>query len=65
MNASAGCRSPGTSRWSPTGRPTSPAAWPRYWDLEDPVRAADLTALLADEYSRFVIHPDKVSRYTY
>ena len=35
----------------------------RYWDLGDPARAADLEALLADDWVRLVIHPDGVSRY--
>ncbi len=37
----------------------------RYWDLDDPTRAADLAAILAEEQVRLVIHPEKVSRYTY
>lgn len=37
----------------------------RYWDLDDPVRAKDLAAILAEDQVRFVIHPDKVSRYMY
>ncbi|CAN5883057.1 pyridoxamine 5'-phosphate oxidase family protein [soil metagenome] len=37
----------------------------RYWDLDDPTRAKDLAEILAEEQVRFVIHPDKVSRYTY
>lgn len=36
----------------------------RYWDLDDPVRADDLAAILAEDQVRLVIHPDKVSRYT-
>ncbi len=36
----------------------------RYWDLDDPTRAADLAAILAEEQVRLVIHPEKVSRYT-
>ncbi|WP_433782380.1 pyridoxamine 5'-phosphate oxidase family protein [Actinomycetospora sp. CA-101289] len=34
----------------------------RYWDLDDPVRAADREALLADDYVRVVIHPETVRR---
>ena len=37
----------------------------RYWDLDDPVRAADLTAILADDQVRVVIHPETVHRYAY
>jgi hypothetical protein len=37
----------------------------RYWDLDDPVRADDLAAILAEEQVRLVIHPDTVSRYVY
>ncbi|MGE2715855.1 pyridoxamine 5'-phosphate oxidase family protein [Mycolicibacterium litorale] len=37
----------------------------RYWDLDDPVRAADLAGILAEEQVRLVIHPQAVSRYLY
>lgn len=37
----------------------------RYWDLDDPQRADDLAAILAEEQVRLVIHPEKVSRYVY
>lgn len=37
----------------------------RYWDLDDPVRAKDLAEILAEDQVRFVIHPEKVSRYSY
>ncbi|OLR92269.1 pyridoxamine 5'-phosphate oxidase family protein [Actinokineospora bangkokensis] len=37
----------------------------RYWDLDDPVRAADLAAILAEEQVRIVLHPESVRRYTY
>jgi general stress protein 26 len=37
----------------------------RYWDLGDPVRAKDLAEILAEDQVRFVIHPERVSRYTY
>jgi general stress protein 26 len=37
----------------------------RYWDLDDPVRAADLAAILADDQVRVVIHPEAVHRYAY
>ncbi len=37
----------------------------RYWDLDDPTRAADLAAILAEEQVRIVIHPETVHRYAY
>ncbi|WP_006242792.1 pyridoxamine 5'-phosphate oxidase family protein [Mycolicibacterium tusciae] len=37
----------------------------RYWDLDDPARAKDLAAILAEDQVRFVIHPERVSRYAY
>jgi general stress protein 26 len=37
----------------------------RYWDLDDPTRAADLDEILATEQVRLVIHPEQVSRYRY
>ncbi|BBZ20018.1 pyridoxamine 5'-phosphate oxidase family protein [Mycolicibacterium gadium] len=37
----------------------------RYWDLDDPVRAKDLAEILAEDQVRFVIHPERVRRYTY
>jgi general stress protein 26 len=37
----------------------------RYWDLDDPTRAADLAALLEGDLSRIVIHPETVRRYAY
>ncbi len=37
----------------------------RYWDLDDPRRAADLEGLLADEQVRVVIHPESVRRFSY
>ncbi|GLY41959.1 pyridoxamine 5'-phosphate oxidase [Amycolatopsis sp. NBRC 101858] len=37
----------------------------RYWDLDDPVRAADLEGILATDQLRLVIHPETVRRYTY
>ncbi|ADJ44670.1 pyridoxamine 5'-phosphate oxidase [Amycolatopsis mediterranei S699] len=38
---------------------------PRYWDLDDPVRAADLEAILKGDLVRLVIHPETVRRYAY
>jgi general stress protein 26 len=35
----------------------------RYWNLDDPSRADELTALLAEEWVRVVIHPESVRRY--
>jgi nitroimidazol reductase NimA-like FMN-containing flavoprotein (pyridoxamine 5'-phosphate oxidase superfamily) len=37
----------------------------RYWDLDDPARAKDLAEILAEDQVRFVIHPERVSRYAY
>jgi len=37
----------------------------RYWDLDDPARAADLAGLLAADQVRIVIHPETVHRYAY
>lgn len=36
----------------------------RYWDLDDPVRARDLAAILDGDWVRVVIHPESVSRYS-
>jgi nitroimidazol reductase NimA-like FMN-containing flavoprotein (pyridoxamine 5'-phosphate oxidase superfamily) len=35
----------------------------RYWDLDDPTRAADLADILAHDQVRLVIHAQSVSRY--
>lgn len=37
----------------------------RYWDLDDPVRAADLAAMLAEDQVRVVVHADDVRRTAY
>jgi hypothetical protein len=37
----------------------------RYWDLDDPRRAAELQELLNADQVRIVIHPEKVHRYSY
>lgn len=37
----------------------------RYWDLDDPARAADLAEITAAELVRIVIHPETVRRYHY
>ncbi|TDV57324.1 pyridoxamine 5'-phosphate oxidase family protein [Actinophytocola oryzae] len=37
----------------------------RYWDLDDPTRAADLAEILAQDQVRLVLRPDTVSRYRY
>ncbi|WP_214406721.1 pyridoxamine 5'-phosphate oxidase family protein [Pseudonocardia lacus] len=35
----------------------------RYWDLDDPARAAELAAMLDQRWVRVVIEPDAVSRF--
>jgi general stress protein 26 len=37
----------------------------RYWDLDDPRRAADLAEILSADQVRIVIHPETVHRYAY
>ena len=37
----------------------------RYWDLDDPVNAAGLAEILAEDQVRIVIHPDTVHRYAF
>ncbi|MFE2447283.1 pyridoxamine 5'-phosphate oxidase family protein [Streptomyces melanosporofaciens] len=38
----------------------------RYWDLDDdPARADDLAAILAEDWVRLVIHPEAVRRYAF
>ncbi|MFC8525720.1 pyridoxamine 5'-phosphate oxidase family protein [Nocardia sp. NPDC057227] len=37
----------------------------RYWDLDDPDRAADLAAMRAGELVRIVLHPEQVARVGY
>ncbi|MEU5695249.1 pyridoxamine 5'-phosphate oxidase family protein [Actinosynnema sp. NPDC020468] len=37
----------------------------RYWDLDDPTRAADLAEILAEEKVRLVLHPETVNRFAY
>ncbi|MEV6640763.1 pyridoxamine 5'-phosphate oxidase family protein [Amycolatopsis sp. NPDC051371] len=37
----------------------------RYWDLDDPARAADLAGILAVDQVRLVLHPETVHRYAY
>jgi general stress protein 26 len=37
----------------------------RYWDLDDPVRAADLAGILAEDQVRIVIHPEDIRRTVY
>ena len=36
----------------------------RYWDPDDPTRAADLAEMLTADWVRVVIHPEAVSRYS-
>ena len=35
----------------------------RYWDLDDPVRAADLAEMLSGDWVRVILHPEAVRRY--
>ncbi|RBM17570.1 pyridoxamine 5'-phosphate oxidase family protein [Streptomyces sp. PT12] len=37
----------------------------RYWDLDDPARADDLSGILAAEQVRLVIRPEAVRRFAY
>lgn len=37
----------------------------RYWDLDDPTRAAGLAGILAEDQVRLVLHPETVSRYAF
>ncbi|MBV2364379.1 pyridoxamine 5'-phosphate oxidase family protein [Streptomonospora nanhaiensis] len=37
----------------------------RYWDLDDPERAADLAGMLAADQVRLVLHPETVLRYAH
>ncbi len=37
----------------------------RYWDLDDPVRAADLAGILDEDQVRVVLHPEEVRRVTF
>lgn len=37
----------------------------RYWDLDDPTRAADLAGMLAGDQFRVVIQPETVRRFVY
>lgn len=37
----------------------------RYWDLDDPQRAADLEGMLAAELVRIVIRPERIARYAF
>jgi hypothetical protein len=36
----------------------------RYWDLDDPVRADELAAMLAADHVRVVLHRETVRRFT-
>ncbi len=38
---------------------------PRYWDMTDPVRQADLAAQADEQQVLLVLHPEKVRRYAY
>jgi general stress protein 26 len=35
----------------------------RYWDLDDPERAADLAAMLGEDQVRLVLRPERVQRF--
>lgn len=37
----------------------------RYWDLDDPTRAQDLAEILADDWVRIVIRPDRIRRLSF
>lgn len=37
----------------------------RYWDLDDPARRTELAEILGDAQVRFVISPEKVSRFAF
>lgn len=37
----------------------------RYWDLDDPARAADLAGMLEQRWVRIVVHPETVRRSAY
>ncbi|WP_027760269.1 pyridoxamine 5'-phosphate oxidase family protein [Streptomyces sp. AA1529] len=37
----------------------------RYWDLDDPVRADQLAAILAADQTRVVLHPETVRRFVH
>ncbi|MFE0748776.1 pyridoxamine 5'-phosphate oxidase family protein [Gordonia sp. NPDC058843] len=37
----------------------------RYWDLDDPTRAQDLAEILADDWVRIVIRPEKIRRLSF
>lgn len=45
------------------GRELATRLAPRYWDLDDPERAATLEGMLAAELVRIVIRPERISRY--
>lgn len=38
---------------------------PRYWDLEDPARRADLAAMVDEDQVLLVLHPERVRRMEY
>jgi hypothetical protein len=37
----------------------------RYWDLDDPVRRRDLDDMLATDQVRIVLHPERITRFSY
>jgi Pyridoxamine 5'-phosphate oxidase len=45
------------------GRELAARLGPRYWDLDDPEKAAELEGILAADLVRIVIRPERISRY--
>jgi hypothetical protein len=45
------------------GRELAARLGPRYWDLDDPEKAAELESILAADLVRIVIRPERINRY--
>ena len=45
------------------GRELAARLGPRYWDLDDPDKAAELESILAADLVRIVIRPERINRY--
>jgi hypothetical protein len=45
------------------GRELAARLGPRYWDLDDPEKAAELESILAADLVRIVIRPERITRY--
>lgn len=45
------------------GRDLAARLGPRYWDLDDPEKAAALESILAADLVRIVIRPERINRY--